>query len=152
MDLRNHGTQQILKNKLLFTYNIKWNNDATTPTITGLRGGTYTVSVTDANGCLCVASVVVGSTTGTEDFTKTISMSISPMPNSGLFLLKLELPQAQIAQLEVYNLIGQKVEKRLIQGKTIAETVDMTHLPMGRYLIKINTESGVVAKWMVIAK
>lgn len=40
-----------------FTY--KWNNNATTASITGIGAGTYTVTVTDANGCVNTASTVV---------------------------------------------------------------------------------------------
>ncbi len=35
-------------------YTYLWSNNATTPTITGLEEGTYTVTVTDANGCTSV--------------------------------------------------------------------------------------------------
>ncbi|MBL0051989.1 MAG: hypothetical protein IPP29_11030 [Bacteroidetes bacterium] len=40
-----------------FTYT--WNNSQTTPTITGLAVGTYTVTVADANGCTATASATV---------------------------------------------------------------------------------------------
>ena len=40
-----------------FTY--KWNTNATTASITGIGAGTYTVTVTDANGCVNTASTVV---------------------------------------------------------------------------------------------
>jgi len=41
-----------------YTYN--WSNGATTQTISGLSPGTYTVTVTSADGCQGVASVTVG--------------------------------------------------------------------------------------------
>ncbi len=40
-----------------FTY--KWSNNATTAAITGIGAGTYSVTVTDANGCVNTASTVV---------------------------------------------------------------------------------------------
>jgi hypothetical protein len=40
-----------------FTY--KWSNNATTAAITGIPAGTYTVTVTDANGCINTASTTV---------------------------------------------------------------------------------------------
>jgi Secretion system C-terminal sorting domain/SprB repeat len=40
-----------------FTY--KWSTNATTSAITGIGAGTYTVSVTDANGCVNAASITV---------------------------------------------------------------------------------------------
>jgi SdrD B-like domain/SprB repeat len=43
------------------TYTYKWSNGGTTATITGLVAGTYTVTVTDANGCTKVCSSVLSS-------------------------------------------------------------------------------------------
>jgi hypothetical protein len=40
-------------------YTYLWSNGATTPSITGLGGGVYTLTVTDANGCSTTLSVVV---------------------------------------------------------------------------------------------
>lgn len=60
-------------------YNVLWSTGGTTNTITGLVGGSYTVTVTDANGCTCIqqvnitddcigcADVAVGGTTTPEN-------------------------------------------------------------------------------------
>ncbi len=40
-------------------YNYLWSNSATTDDVSGLSGGTYTVTVTDAVGCTTTASVIV---------------------------------------------------------------------------------------------
>jgi hypothetical protein len=41
------------------TYTYAWSNSATTASITGLLAGTYSVTVTDANGCTDSASVII---------------------------------------------------------------------------------------------
>ncbi|MEZ4720628.1 MAG: T9SS type A sorting domain-containing protein [Flavobacteriales bacterium] len=41
------------------TYSYLWSNAATTASITGVAAGTYTVTVTDANGCTSTASATV---------------------------------------------------------------------------------------------
>ena len=43
-------------------YTYQWNNNGTTATINNVPAGTYTVTVTDANGCSEVTSVTVGAT------------------------------------------------------------------------------------------
>ncbi|MBI4648552.1 MAG: gliding motility-associated C-terminal domain-containing protein [Bacteroidia bacterium] len=40
-------------------YSYYWSNGSTTISVTGLTGGTYTVSVIDNNGCISVVSVVI---------------------------------------------------------------------------------------------
>ncbi len=40
-----------------------WSNGATTPNVTGLLAGSYTVTVSDASGCDAIATRVVGNTT-----------------------------------------------------------------------------------------
>ncbi len=41
------------------TYTFNWSNGATGANISGLVAGSYTVSVTDANGCICTKTVIV---------------------------------------------------------------------------------------------
>jgi PKD-like domain/SprB repeat/Secretion system C-terminal sorting domain len=43
-------------------YTYLWNNGATTASINNLAAGTYTATVTDANGCVVVRNAVVGNT------------------------------------------------------------------------------------------
>ena len=38
------------------TYTYSWSNSATTPSITGVSVGTYTVTISDANSCTSVVS------------------------------------------------------------------------------------------------
>jgi gliding motility-associated-like protein len=45
-------------------YNYQWSSGGTNTTETGLLSGTYTVMVTDANGCLSTASVIVNDNPG----------------------------------------------------------------------------------------
>ncbi|MEZ4720711.1 MAG: T9SS type A sorting domain-containing protein [Flavobacteriales bacterium] len=45
------------------TYSFLWNNSATSEDLTAISGGTYTLTVTDANGCTATASSVVNEPT-----------------------------------------------------------------------------------------
>ncbi len=133
-------------------YIYDWNNNATNYTLIGLSAGTYFVTVTDANGCTTEGSVDITATTATKDLNAPFQMAIHPVPNQGKFNLTLELPKTQTVQVDVFNLIGQKVGSSQIVGKSISETIDMGYLTEGQYLVKINTESGIATRWMVVSK
>ena len=55
-----YGTATVLASGGTGTYTYLWSNAATTASITGLTAATYTVTVTDANGCKKTCSSVVG--------------------------------------------------------------------------------------------
>jgi hypothetical protein len=54
-----------------YTYN--WSNGATTENLTSLSAGTYTVEITDANGCI---------TSGSYDITEPTSIDLNPLTSS----------------------------------------------------------------------
>jgi gliding motility-associated-like protein len=64
------------------TYSVVWNTTPpqTTNTATGLTGGTYTATVTDANGCILSDSIVVNETLGiTADFSASTIFGDAPL-------------------------------------------------------------------------
>lgn len=58
----NNGTANIMVSGGTPSYTYSWNNGHSTHTVTGLAGGHYSVTVTDANGCTLIQSVLVAST------------------------------------------------------------------------------------------
>jgi len=54
------GTATAMPTGGLAGYSYKWSNDETTATITGLLATTYTVTVTDFNGCTNICSTTIG--------------------------------------------------------------------------------------------
>ena len=54
-----NGSATVVASGGLAPYSYEWSNDLNTSSITGLGAGTYTVEVTDANGCTVSASIAV---------------------------------------------------------------------------------------------
>ena len=55
----NNGSVQTLVAGGTPPYSFSWSNGATTQSISGVASGAYTLTVTDANGCVTTASVIV---------------------------------------------------------------------------------------------
>jgi PKD repeat protein len=92
--------------------------------------------------------------TGIKNQTKEESyLSIYPNPNNGEFMVELKGAGNQLKEntMSVYNMMGQKVaEKLMLTGDK--QTIDVSNLPNGTYLIKINSEVGSLHKKITIQK
>lgn len=82
-DLSNQWTTTARPNMRLthcpdsLVYNYQWSDGQTTPTATGLTSGTYTLTVTDGNGCIGTTSVTIntGSTINAGNDTTILPMN-----------------------------------------------------------------------------
>ncbi|MFH1320561.1 MAG: PKD domain-containing protein [Bacteroidota bacterium] len=134
-----------------------WNdpNAQTGSIATGLFAGTYTVIVTDNNGCIDSASIEVPEVTGIETLTgfKTLSgLRIYPNPTEGLITFVHENPQGFINPeglriVQIYNILGEKIYSKSLDNIRKAKPqwknnlqgsyeIDLGELPNGIYLIK----------------
>ncbi len=58
-----NGSAQVLVSGGTLPYSYVWSNGQTTPIATNLCAGTYTITVTDANGCTATSSVIISEPT-----------------------------------------------------------------------------------------
>lgn len=64
-----------------------WSNSATTEDISGVTAGTYTLTVTDANGCTKDTTFNVVSSVGLDELTETL-FEVYPNPSHGMIQIK----------------------------------------------------------------
>ncbi len=122
-------------------YTYLWDATAqsqTTETATSLGQGTYSVTITDANGCSSIFSVVVGSITGIKNITSENSLHIYPNPNDGRFIIALSNPMMNSYLLEVRNALGQVVyTEQLATNITLINSIDLSSLDKGIYFLAV---------------
>ncbi|MEM7101727.1 MAG: HYR domain-containing protein [Bacteroidota bacterium] len=133
-----------------FTY--QWSNGGTGPIIEDLAPGTYTVSVTDANGCTGQAEVVVPLFTNIEELESLEQFEIYPNPTSGLVNIEITFDRPLAFWLSVYNVLGQKIEQTTETRSVFNTRFDLTSYRSGIYFISLETEEGIAVRQVFVVE
>jgi hypothetical protein len=123
-------------------YVFMWSNGATTAAANNVTPGTYTLTVSDANGCSRVVSYTVNAV-GLEDVENNIEMKVFPNPiqGNGNITLQLTLPQGQEGEITIMDIRGavlQKQNTKLEQGLNTIK-LSAAGLAGGNYLVRYNS-------------
>jgi hypothetical protein len=127
-------------------YTYMWSpSSQTTATATGLTAGTYTVTVTDANGCSDMQTVVVNAAAlGIANNTMQSSITVYPNPTSGTLSVSITSLSNSNCTISVYNAVGQLVYNQaaeIVEGNNVFP-VSMEGMEEGLYTIKIISNDG----------
>jgi hypothetical protein len=86
-------------------------------------------------------------TVGVKENVATDAISIFPNPNNGVFTVKVTENEAKI---EIFSIIGENVyTSKVVKGNN---TIDLSNLAAGSYIVKINNGGKATAKRIVINK
>ena len=127
-------------------YTYLWSNSKVTATITGLAPATFTLTVTDTHSCTNTFTATVSCTTDISNYDLQNEFSIYPNPSNGSFIFNSQLSKGE---LEIYNVMGEKVNSSLITNQSTYINIDV---PNGIYFLQLKTEQGVATKKLVIQK
>ncbi|MCA6361932.1 MAG: choice-of-anchor J domain-containing protein [Bacteroidetes bacterium] len=124
-----------------FTY--LWSNGDTGMVADSLLPGTYTVTITDANGCSDTASVLVNFTTGITEAAVN-GIQVYPNPSNGEFALVYNFAGATDATITITNVLGETVFSAQEQGMLKGSyPVSLKGYAAGAYLVRVVTATGV---------
>lgn len=116
-----------------------------------MAGGTYSVTVTDANGCTTtVTDIFVPSQLGIETI-GAIEFNIYPNPSNGTFNVQLVNGSEMITKVFVTDVAGRVVMEDLDINKELFK-VDMTNAANGTYMLNVVTENAIFTKRIVVRK
>jgi len=118
-----------------------WSNSETTEDINELCPGSYTVTVTDNNGCIATHEAIVGCSDGIEDrLDENIKIyQVSP----GRFQIDTKY---RIESIDVYGIDG----KRVFQDKSGSNSIDLSKKSAGLYFVRVNTSQGSIVRKVVL--
>lgn len=124
-----------------------------TATVTGLQGDgtaayTYSVDVTDANGCTGSSSVQMTTAdcpNSIEEVSSYDALKVYPNPNGGKFTVEFVNASNDSYRISVRNVIGQTVTERVINiSGNYTEIINLDGVEAGVYLLNVkgsNSES-----------
>ena len=110
----------------------------TTASAVDLTSGTYTIIVTDANGCTAVDSGTV--IVGIEDIVANSSILLYPNPAANELYIDADLDHN--ALFIAYNIVGKQLITKSIENKL--NRVSTANLPDGMYLFQLFDNQGSV--------
>lgn len=132
---------------------IEWSTGATSTEITVSDAGTYSVTVTDTDGCEQVEEATVTTFTSVADLNAVAaSMSIFPNPSTGRFQVDLTVAKAQSISINIVNMQGRTVlaeNWNAVSGNN-TQIVDLSNAPSGIYFVRLNTIDGVINRKIVV--
>jgi hypothetical protein len=121
-------------------YTYQWNdpNNSTTASINNLIAGSYTVTVTDSNGCVWDTSVTVGNYINSiEEQLKELSVYPNPSKDGTLFI-RMSNPKSESIEIIVIDAKGKECHHEVFSStsKGINQQLHVK-LSKGNYIIKI---------------
>jgi hypothetical protein len=126
---------------------------STQANITGLCVGTYTLCVTDANGCTSCSSAIVNFTTSAESISESGGvLSIMPNPANVSCTVQVEFAAPQHGMICISTCQGQLLgEIPFETTESLNQEIDLSSLANGIYVISVNSDCGN-AKQLVIVQ
>ena len=119
-------------------YTYSWDNGETTEDLTALTAGAYTVTVTDANGCIATDTQTPGTTVGVAEESAQIA-KIYPNPTTGTINIQLVDIDGEVEVL-VTDITGRILSRETRMNPTNVE-MDLTGFAPGIYSIKVVSEN-----------
>ncbi|PHR26682.1 MAG: hypothetical protein COA38_14440 [Fluviicola sp.] len=134
------------------TYTYSWLSGETTEDINNLNPGTYTVTITSAEGCdTTMVFDVLEVVSLSEEALMSISMAVHPNPAADYFFVSFELPEGETAKLIITDASGRLIQVRVVNGSNDI-MIDAVDMAMGTYFITLESRYGVKVERLVIGK
>jgi hypothetical protein len=134
-------------------YSYSWSNGATTQTINNIPSGTYTVEVTDLNGCSATASVFVDFVVAISDIFSDMDIQLYPNPTNGVFTLHIDILDKKPITITVINTKGETIFSEDIGSMgNISTQFDWRDYADGLYIMRITCGNYSAVKKILLNK
>ena len=116
--------------------------------------GTYTVTITDANGCSTVETYTVSNTTSINQSAATNwTVNLYPNPAETTAIIDVQLSVSADVQIRLVNVTGQLLETvNYSATQSIQHTVNVQDLPSGVYMVQILADKETTTRRLVVKR
>ncbi|NDB35298.1 MAG: T9SS C-terminal target domain-containing protein, partial [Flavobacteriia bacterium] len=129
-------------------YAYLWSQGGTSASLSGLGAGVYSVTVTDANGCMAVDTVTVESVGGLNTLNPELSVFVYPNPTQDKVYLSFGNTGISDGTIEVYAIDGKRMWVQGLKDLTLCE-ISMMNWANGMYRVSMKSNIGT-AEWSVV--
>jgi hypothetical protein len=134
-------------------YSIQWNTGASGDLIEHLAPGTYSFTVTDADGCTRTRQAVVGFTSGTTEPTDILVADFYPNPVDAQLNIVIQCITAGPLDVCVYNSVGVLVNSYnydFLDEGTQWLFIPTHRMPGGVYLLQLKSRQSVISRYFQV--
>ena len=132
-----------------------WNTGAVTETLVVSTSGTYSVEVTDGNGCIGSDTIVFVTTFSVENGDGSTGLvSVFPNPTSGIVHVRMEGVKAGSVQLDVISTSGAVLKREVVypSAGTAQHVLQLDSFAEGVYLIRLQAAGHTTIHRIVLNK
>lgn len=111
---------------------------ATTESYTATTSGSYTVMITDNNGCTATSDALAVTITGVESLANDAGFMVFPNPADQQLNIEATFDKAAISDIQLIDIYGKVVlEQRLEKEHFVKHQLSIEHLDTGVYFVKL---------------
>lgn len=131
-----------------------WNTLQNSQIINVTEPGTYTVTVTDSNGCTAVSDPLTINKISIDEKEQELSFSVFPNPSNGIFNVRFENFIANEMTIKLIDATGRILHLQQLNNMpaSFTHSVDVSSIADGNYFIRVETMFGVETRQIIVIK
>lgn len=146
------GTINLNLDTLGTPYTFLWDNGETTEDLINLIAGTYSVTITNANGCTLDTSFVISTSVGVEQIPSLINAKVYPNPSDGNFVVEFNSSLTEPIMIHIYNNLGQTIYTRKLEQMDLSKIIqiELKDCSTGIYFLQLTSKQRYFTQRIII--